>query len=80
MIYGAQNELVFGANELKTNHKKTPKTRLLRTIGVKSAGWKAPARRPVEGGYMSKEFDVAGIRNPPGAEPGSGGMRPGRQM
>jgi len=73
MISRAQNELVFDANELKTNHKKTPKIRFLRAIGVKSAGRKGPVGRPVEGGYMSKEFDVAGIGDPPRAELGSGG-------
>jgi hypothetical protein len=72
MIYGAQNELVFGANEPKTNYKKTSKIRLLRTIGVKFAAPEALVGRPVEGGYISKEFGIAGIEIRPGQSLASG--------
>jgi hypothetical protein len=57
-FFGAKNEVVLNANELKTNPKTGPKNRLLRGIEAKFAGRKAPAGRRVEGGYMNCESDV----------------------
>ena len=60
VFFWAKNELVFDANELKTNIKTGPKNRLLRGIEAKFAGRKEPAGRRVEGGYMNSESDVGG--------------------
>src|SRR5208337_1308464 len=76
----AKNELVFERKKGQTKPKKGPKNAFCGASKSKLSSRRGQVSGRAQGGYTSFEFDVSGIRNPPGTEPRSGKGGRSRQM